>query len=415
MTRQTKRRIKEVAKLQTDAIHTLIEITENQIPSAGNILLSGNAVWISGLTYQVSQCSYIIGGELFESLTQEVTLADAHATLPRIDVIAVDINGVAVAVSGTAASDPVKPEANPATQVEVTFATVAALATEPEGVSNTVVYDEDDNWTTTESAATVLSDNTADPYAGTKHISFIDTASLDYMTLDDGSATNFPADFSNLKFYIKNNNAAQMYNKKVFLQFALFNGTTRVSGWVSLKNGFYGYDHGNSGYQLVGIPVTDFDAEGVAFDILKIQAVGSIDAYLDNITLEAGGPVIDLTGYAELDKINRFTKAQATQIITLTDAATITIDLSQANMFEVVLDGNRTIDFTNATPGQHFTLLLVQDDTTGSRLITWDAANDWAGGTAPTLSTGVDDVDVLTFAVDSSGNIHGSLGIADSS
>ena len=120
------------------------------------------------------------------------------------------------------------------------------------------------------------------------------------------------------------------------------------------------------------------------------------------------------TDGAQLDATNVYTAAQAPAVVALTDGATITVDLSAGNVFHVVLDGNRTIDFTNPTAGQHFTMFIQQDDTTGSRTLTWDAVNDWAGGTAPTLTTTTDAVDVLSFVVDHDGNIHGLLGIADS-
>ena len=233
MTHQTKRRVKESFKLQSDAIDVITEIIDEQEPASGYGLLSGGAVWVSGLTFQVSQCSYIIGGELYNSLTQQVTLADAHATLDRIDVIAVDVNEQAVVVTGTAGADPVKPEIDPQSQVEVTFAYVAALATEPSGTSDTIIYDEDDNWTTTESAATVLSDNTTEPYAGSKHISFIDPASEDYITLDAGSDVEVGS-VDQIKFYIKNLNASNMYDPTVYLRFALFNSTNQVSKWVKI-------------------------------------------------------------------------------------------------------------------------------------------------------------------------------------
>ena len=53
-------------------------------------------------------------------------------------------------------------------------------------------------------------------------------------------------------------------------------------------------------------------------------------------------------------------------------------------------------------------LQVVQDDTTGSRTVTWDADIEWPGGTAPTLSTGVDDVDVFSFVCMSADTLRGN-------
>ena len=41
--------------------------------------------------------------------------------------------------------------------------------------------------------------------------------------------------------------------------------------------------------------------------------------------------------------------------------------------------------------------LKVTQDGTGGRTISWPASVDWASGTAPTLSSGANDVDVFVF------------------
>ena len=89
-------------------------------------------------------------------------------------------------------------------------------------------------------------------------------------------------------------------------------------------------------------------------------------------------------------------KASASVECNLTDGATVTFDLSTCNQGKVILGGNRTLDFTNETQalGQGIRLIACQDGT-GSRLITWDSAIRWAGGTAPTLTTGANKCDVI--------------------
>lgn len=81
-----------------------------------------------------------------------------------------------------------------------------------------------------------------------------------------------------------------------------------------------------------------------------------------------------------------------------TTGATETIDLANGNVHRIVLDAACTLTFTGATTANGCTFTLIVDqDGTGSRLITWPASVDWAGGVAPTLSTGANDRDVLTF------------------
>ncbi len=78
--------------------------------------------------------------------------------------------------------------------------------------------------------------------------------------------------------------------------------------------------------------------------------------------------------------------------------STETIDLTNGNVHRIVLDANCTLTFsgTAASVACSFTLIVVQDGT-GSRTITWPASVDWPAATAPTLSTGANDVDILVF------------------
>ena len=76
------------------------------------------------------------------------------------------------------------------------------------------------------------------------------------------------------------------------------------------------------------------------------------------------------------------------------------VDLTLGNAVTVTMNANITFSFTNPpASGKQgsFTMIVTQDDTTGSRLATWPASVIWAGGSAPTLSTPVDSVDALGF------------------
>lgn len=376
-----------------------------------NGLLSGTVTWVSGLTFLISECSYVIDGVVYNSPSQTVTLSAADGTHPRIDVFYADDTGVSGVLEGSAAADPIKPVIDPTTQVEISFATIEASATTPTGVANTVVYDEDDDWTATVALPGVDKAATANPAAGTKHIQFSEgsTTTSSYVQLTNSSALSLAA-FDKLTFQLYNRTLGGKNRKGLIIELYLGND---VQGSVVMSRGDYGFTTQGQ-YETVSIPVGDFS--GVSqFDAIRFRAAADGAGFdLDNIYLQGGQGNTSPGNVAYTDVSNAWSKQQSSPLITLTDAATIDIDLSLGNVFEVTLDGNRTIDFTNATPGQHFTMIIKQDATTGGRTLTWDAANDWAGGTAPTLSTATSAVDVLSFVVDSAGNIHGSLGIADS-
>jgi len=82
---------------------------------------------------------------------------------------------------------------------------------------------------------------------------------------------------------------------------------------------------------------------------------------------------------------------------TLTDGATISWDASTEDVAKVTLGGNRTLgSASSGTTGQFISLLIIQDGT-GSRTLTWNAAYEFASDTAPTLTTTADLGDVFVF------------------
>jgi hypothetical protein len=86
--------------------------------------------------------------------------------------------------------------------------------------------------------------------------------------------------------------------------------------------------------------------------------------------------------------------------VALTDAATISWDVGQAENASITLGGSRTMAApTNLEDGGIYTLRVKQDGT-GSRTITWNAVFKWAASTAPTLTATAAGLDILQFISD---------------
>ena len=82
---------------------------------------------------------------------------------------------------------------------------------------------------------------------------------------------------------------------------------------------------------------------------------------------------------------------------TLTDQATVTWDASTQDVCKLTLGGNRTLAApTNNSTGQFISILVIQDGT-GSRTLTWNAVFEFASDTAPTLTTTASLGDVFVF------------------
>ena len=98
--------------------------------------------------------------------------------------------------------------------------------------------------------------------------------------------------------------------------------------------------------------------------------------------------------------------AAVADIVSLTDGATIAVDFNAGQNFAVQLGGNRTLgNPTNCVPGQTGSAFIIQDGT-GGRTLSYGANWEFAGGTAPTLSTAISAVDRLDYIVYTSTAVH---------
>ena len=91
--------------------------------------------------------------------------------------------------------------------------------------------------------------------------------------------------------------------------------------------------------------------------------------------------------------------AAVADIVSLTDAASITVDFNNGQNFAVQLTDNRTIENpTNCVPGQVGSIIVIQDGT-GSRTLSFGGNWKFIGGTAPTLTTTASAVDRIDYIV----------------
>jgi hypothetical protein len=112
------------------------------------------------------------------------------------------------------------------------------------------------------------------------------------------------------------------------------------------------------------------------------------------------------TGFAKTNVVNAFTRAQYFAQATLTDAATISWNLDEAQAAQVTLGGARTLGApTNRRAGATY-MLLVKQDATGGRTLAFNAAYRFPGGTDPVMSTAANAVDLLSFYCDGT-NLYG--------
>lgn len=100
------------------------------------------------------------------------------------------------------------------------------------------------------------------------------------------------------------------------------------------------------------------------------------------------------TGHIKVDAVTDH--GDANVHFTEHDISGTAIDWTDSNKQKKDLTANTTFTFT-APPGPCNLVLMLIQDATGSRTVTWPAAVKWPGGTAPTLSTAANAEDIVTF------------------
>ena len=128
--------------------------------------------------------------------------------------------------------------------------------------------------------------------------------------------------------------------------------------------------------------------------------------YLDVTTLGTSEANKAVTSDANgVTKFDNGIQEESTAVTSSSNAATL--NLRDGSVFTHTLSEDVTYTFSNPAASGYassFTLKVTQDSS--ARTITWPGSVDWAGGTAPTLSTGSGDVDVFVFMTVDGGTIY---------
>lgn len=133
--------------------------------------------------------------------------------------------------------------------------------------------------------------------------------------------------------------------------------------------------------------------------VIVAYSGSAIVNFKDTITLSLlSSPVIAGT-YNYIPQLTlNITPDNDPRVFTLTDAATVALDASRANVFTVTLAGNRTLGApTNPMGGGQVIHIRVMQDGTGSRTLAYNAIYRFPGGGTPILQTQANAQDILTF------------------
>ncbi len=122
----------------------------------------------------------------------------------------------------------------------------------------------------------------------------------------------------------------------------------------------------------------DSDAGALEFGIDKV--VGDVKTTADAALSRAGGT---MTG--EIDILTERYLA-----VNPGTTGTVTLNINSANVFHIAPSGTVTIAFSNVPASPDAVFIQIEFTNGASQTVNWPASVDWPGGTAPTLTAGVD-------------------------
>lgn len=264
--------------------------------SQTKLVSGGEVVWLHDYVYNVSAASYLIDGTPYTSPSTDITLAAADLTDDRIDLFVLTTSGTAIAITGTPSTPPVAPDYDASTQLQISFATVAANTTEATDVINLWVYQNNVEWTTFSSSGTIVVNSTSSPDSGALDIEGTSVPNNSYLTLT--SPISFDIGTYNTFIFRLRSKANWAKTKKWIIRW--YNGTTALGSPVTLGSNAYGFvSTQTSTYQTIIIPLADFGTISGADNVRITQSntSGTIGWYLDNIQLQglAGGGLQTIT------------------------------------------------------------------------------------------------------------------------
>jgi hypothetical protein len=177
-------------------------------------------------------------------------------------------------------------------------------------------------------------------------------------------------------------------------EITLANATTGNSPVLSATG-----DDSNIGITLTpkGTGEVVIAAGNLNYGATAVTATGAELNYSDLATL--GTTAASKVFTADANNLTTVSGAVANVEDTLTDGATITWNVIDSPVAKVTLAGNRTLSAPSGTTpiaGQFISLLIIQDGT-GGRTITWNAVYEFAADTAPTLTATANLGDLFTF------------------
>lgn len=404
-----KQKFASCAKLEAADMDLLVELIEavNNCGIAGdttlfsNTILGGNVFWIENLDFGSTPITYIWNNQIFTAPARPLmTLSDAHVTLDRIDVFAIDssTNSLKI-IEGVPAISPQEPTINFETQLRVGAVLIQAGETAPEGITKELVYDENlgepTEWATSspQEGSIVVLDSTTYPSNGNINIYLKGVKDGHTIQFETSSPVTL-ANISSLSFnFFPKVGVIEQLNLKVSLIDG--NNTNIAAGWYIYNNTF-GLNVYADDYHTINATTDqlNFNNGLTTFNIIELEFTsrnGDItnlitEGYIDEVYLTSGfeGYTPGVLRWTELiDTDSNYTgKAGFVPVVrngedglTLTDINTIVSENNKEKV-KYILGATRTPDAIAAAINNSPTFTIAKDEI---YTFIYNSFNDGAG------------------------------------
>jgi len=191
--------------------------------------------------------------------------------------------------------------------------------------------------------------------------------------------------------------------------------TADANGDVTIADGAYDFDvashDGTNGLLLGGTLVTatatelnlidGYTGTTVELNTLDVTTQGTAEA--SKVVTSDGSLVTNFAdGVVQRPELKDYAETKTA----LSAAATVDIDLTTGNVFTITPDQNTTFTFSNpSATGKSCAFTLVWTQDSSDRTIAWPGTVDWAGGSAPDVTSGSGKIDIYTFFTLDAGTI----------
>jgi len=360
---------------------------------AGTQLVSGSITWSgSGLVYDATDLDYYILCSRYFANSTTLTLAVADPTFPRIDKFYADITGAIGVITGTPATNPQEPQVNPLTQIDLGFVYIPAGSTVPAGTTQTVIYNENVEWSGTSDVPSINFAYATNPYIGSLSTYLPSAPNSSYVEWQSNGIDYLFSEAQYLKFWVRLN-ADFTVDPLSFLDVTFEYTDVTVSQTLPVGNGDYNMDYSLiNQWQLVSIPLTGITTFGASFNSVHFVINSAPTSFqLDYIYLleTATVPPVISSGWAL--NLNTGTNPTTNGIGT---SDSVGVAIKTNSQTRLIVPANGIVELSNDELDQQ--LLTIRNDTIyktniptayGTLPIVVEVRNDSTFITCPTCDT----------------------------